>query len=61
MKYDPKYKGEITASRNYPYFYLYKNKITSIFDKKKNFLYRYIPSVPVVYLYALKKPAMFHG
>ena len=61
MKYEPKYKAEITASRNYPYYYLYRNKLLSVFDKKKNFLYRYVPSVPVVYLYATKKPAMFHS
>lgn len=61
MKYKPKYIGDISGARNYPYYYLYKNKIKSLFDKKKTFLYKYTPSVPIVYLYATKKPFQFHG
>jgi hypothetical protein len=49
------------GSRNYPYFYFYKNKISGLWDKSSLFLYRYRPSVPVVYLYGKKKPVSFHG
>lgn len=61
MKYSPKYIDDIDGSRNYPYFYLYINKIKSVLNKSKSFLYRYKPSVPIVYLYATKKAFSFHG
>jgi len=61
MKHKCSYLSEITGSRNYPYFYFYKNILSSIWNKSNLFLYRYKPSVPVVYLYAQKKPMSFHG
>ena len=61
FKYTPKYFDELSGSRCYPYFYMWKNVITSIFNKRNSFLYRYVPSVPVVYLYAKKKPFQFGG
>jgi hypothetical protein len=33
MKYEPKYFKEINGSRNYPYYYLYRNKIVGLFNK----------------------------
>jgi len=60
-KHNPPYFNDITAARNYPYFYFWKNQISSIFNKEKLFLYKYRPSVPVVYLYAKNKPFQFHG
>ena len=33
MKHNPKYIDEIDGSRNYPYLYLYINKIKSFFKK----------------------------
>jgi hypothetical protein len=33
MKYNPKYLDDIDGSRNYPYFYVYVNKIKSLFNK----------------------------
>jgi len=59
--YSPKYFDDIDGSRNYPYFYLYLNKVRGLFDKTKLFLYRYTPSVPIVYVYGTKKPFSFHG
>lgn len=35
--------------------------IQSIFNKQKRFLYRYVPSAPVVYVYGKKKPFQFGG
>lgn len=61
FKHNPPYADQITAARNYPYFYFHKNKIQTLLNKEKNMLYKYVPSVPVVYLYAKKKPFQFHG
>ena len=61
MKYSPAHYDTITASRNYPYYYNTKNVVTSIFNKQNLFLYKYKPSVPVVYIYGKKKPFQFHG
>lgn len=60
-KHNPPYFSQINASRNYPYFYYFKNKIASALKKEKGFLYKYVPSVPIVYLFAKKKPFQFHG
>ena len=60
-KHNPPYFDEITSARNYPYFYMFKNRILSLFNKDKLFLNRYVPSCPIVYLYAKKKPFQFHG
>lgn len=60
-KHNPAYFEEITAARNYPYFYFFKNRIMSLFNKEKLFLNKYTPSCPIVYLYAKKKPFQFHG
>lgn len=57
--YNPPY--QISADRNYPYFYFWKNMLTSIVQKDKRLLKGYIPSVPVVYMYGTKKPFLFHG
>jgi hypothetical protein len=61
FKHRPPYIDQINSSRNYPYFYMFKNKIQSVFNKEKNMLYKYVPSVPIVYLYAKIKPFQFHG
>ena len=61
MKHKPKYFEELSGSRCYPYYYMWKNIFSSIFNKKKLFLYRYVPSAPVVYLYGKKKPFQFAG
>jgi len=61
FQYTPPYFDQINSSRNYPYFYFIKNRILGFIKKEKNFLYKYVPSVPVVYLYAKKKPFQFHG
>lgn len=45
------YFRRIDSTRNYPYFYLWKQLIKSIFDKRKGFLYKYVPSVPITFLY----------
>ncbi|CAD8059025.1 unnamed protein product [Paramecium primaurelia] len=51
-----------TAKINYPYFYFQKNLLfDSILNKSKKFLYRYKPSVPVVFIYGEKKPFQFHS
>lgn len=60
-RHNPPYFDQINGSRNYPYFYMFKNKIVSALSKEKGILYRYVPSVPIVYLYAKKKPFQFHG
>jgi hypothetical protein len=59
--HNPPYFEEITASRNYPYFYYYKNMIFSLLKRERRNLSGYMPSVPVVYLYGKKKPFHFHG
>jgi hypothetical protein len=61
FKHTPKYFDELSGARCYPYFYLYKNMITSLFNKKKLFLRHYVPSAPVVYVYGKKKPFQFAG
>lgn len=61
FKYTPKYFDELSGARCYPYFYLFKNKIQGLLDKQKNFLYRYTPSAPVVYVYGKRKPFQFSG
>ena len=61
FKYRPKYLNEIDSTRNYPYYYLYRNDILSLFNKSKALLYRYRPSVPIVYIYGTQKPFQFHG
>jgi hypothetical protein len=61
FKHSPPYADQITAARNYPYFYFHKNRIQALFNKEKSMLHKYVPSVPVVYLYAKKKPFQFHG
>ena len=61
FKYTPKYFDELSGARCYPYFYLWKNMIQGIFDRRKIFLYHYSPSVPVVYVYGKKKPFQFAG
>lgn len=60
-KHNPPYFDQINGSRNYPYFYMFKNKVVSALNKEKGMLYKYVPSVPIVYLYAKKKPFQFHG
>ena len=56
FKYKPSYYDELSGSRCYPYFYLWKNMLSSIFNKRKLFLYGYKPSVPVAFIYGKKKP-----
>lgn len=52
FKHDPPYKAAINSSQNYPYYYLWKNMLTTIFNKRKRFLAGYKPSAPIVYMYA---------
>jgi len=59
FKYRPPHFDELTGARCYPYFYLWRNMLTSILNKRKLFLYGYKPSVPVVFLYGKKKPFQF--
>lgn len=59
FRYDPPYA--ISADRNYPYFYFWRNLLESKLKPKKKLLSGYIPSVPVVYMFGLKKPFQFHG
>lgn len=62
MKHNPPYFDQINGSRNYPYFYMFKHKIIAAFNKNKALIKKdYVPSVPLVYLYAQKKPFQFHG
>lgn len=61
FKHNPPYFDQITGARNYPYYYMFRMRIQMLFNKEKNVLYKYVPSVPVVYLYAKKKPFQFHG
>lgn len=61
FKHNPPYADQISSSRNYPYFYFFKNKFQTLLNKEKAFLYKYVPSVPVVYLYGKKKPFQFHA
>jgi hypothetical protein len=61
FKHIPKYFDELSGARCYPYFYLYKNLIAGLLNKKKLFLYRYVPSAPVVYVFGKKKPFQFAG
>jgi hypothetical protein len=51
MRHQPKYLWEISGAQNYPYYYLYRNRIVSLFDKSEAYLRKYRPSVPVVYVY----------
>ena len=51
MWHQPKYLWDISGAQKYPYYYLYRNKIISLFDKSKAYLRKYRPSVPVVYVY----------
>ena len=60
-KHQPKYFNELSGARCYPYFYMWKNLFQSIFNKRNLFLYKYVPSAPVVYLYGKKKPFQFAG
>ena len=50
-RYQPKYFDELSGARCYPYYYLWKNMLSSILDKNKMFLYRYRPSAPIAYVY----------
>ncbi len=61
LKHNPPYVEQINGGRNYPYFYFFRNRIISLFNKQKGIMYRYVPSVPVVYLYGKNKPFQFHG
>ena len=46
---------------NFPYYYVWKNMISSFFTGKRTFLSGYQPSVPLTYLYAKDKSFQFHG
>ena len=62
FQYNPPYFNKINSSQNYPYYYLWKNVVKSIFNKNKRLLNpKYRPSMPIVYLYAEIKPFQFHG
>ena len=54
MKHKPKYFDELSGARCYPYYYIWRNMLTSMFNKKKLYLSSYVPSAPVVYLYGKK-------
>jgi hypothetical protein len=59
--HNPPYYAAISSAQNYPYYYMWKNKILSGLRLKKPFLKGYRPSSPTVYLYGKKKPFQFHG
>jgi hypothetical protein len=61
MKYNPAYFDQITGAGNYPYYYLWKNRFSSMAKLSTPFLKGYRPSVPIAYLYGGKKPFHFHG
>lgn len=45
----------ITAARNYPYYYIWRNILAYLWKKENGIMYKYKPSVPVVYLYGKDK------
>ena len=61
FKHSPSYIKHVSADRNYPYFYMWRNVILSKVGKAKRYLKEYTPSVPVTYYYGLNKPFQFHG
>ena len=61
FKHNPPYATKVNSSQNYPYYYLWRNKILSALKIKQLYLSRYQPSVPVTYLYGANKPFQFHG
>jgi hypothetical protein len=61
FQHRPPYFPKITSSQNYPYFYLYKNILSSKFSRTPKYLSSYKPTIPCTYLYAARKPFQFHG
>lgn len=61
FKHNPPYINQVNSSQNYPYYYLWKNKILSALKLTQPYLRRYKPSAPVTYLYGANKPFQFHG
>ena len=61
FKHHPNYYERIVSAQNYPYYYMWRNRVLAGLKLKKPYLTRYRPSVPTVYLYAQKKPFQFHG
>lgn len=59
--YRPRYFDAITADRNYPYYYMWKNLLLKCVGLSTPYLGDYKPSVPVAYLYGSAKPFQFHG
>lgn len=52
FKHNPPYFQKVNSCQNYPYYYMYRNKILSALKIQKPYLASYKPSGPVVYLYA---------
>lgn len=61
FKHNPEYKDQVHSGQNYPYFYMMRNIVYSALGKEQRLLKGYHPSVPIIYLYAGKKPFQFHG
>ena len=61
FRHNPPYANSVTSAGNYPYYYNWKNLLLSVIKLRKPYLKGYRPSVPVVYMYAGKKPFQFHG
>ena len=51
FKHNPPYFQKVNSCQNYPYYYMYRNKILSALKIQKPYLAGYKPSGPVVYLY----------
>ena len=61
FRHSPTYFTKISSAQNYPYYYLWKNKLLGGLKLRPNYLRGYRPSVPIVYMYAKNKPFQFHG
>ena len=51
--------GPLTARTSYPYFYLWRALTVPAY--RDRLLRRYAPRCPLMYMYAERKPAMFHS
>ena len=61
FRHSPPYLSNISGAQNYPYYYLWKNVVLGGLKLRPRYLKGYKPSVPIVYLYAAKKPFQFDG
>jgi pimeloyl-ACP methyl ester carboxylesterase len=52
-------RAKLKSRFNYPYFYFWRSMLVPRW--RSSFLDRYRPSCPILYLYGLRKPVMFHS